>query len=76
MIGFFTGTWSLGYVALLGAAVLLATKTVEWKKAFKDVDWNTVCVLGFATAMAAGMNDSGAGLMVSEFFLKHCVRYF
>lgn len=72
MIGFFTGTWSLGYVALLGSAVLLATKTVDWKKSFKDVDWNTVAVLGFATAMAAGMNDSGAGLMISEFFLNLC----
>lgn len=72
LLGFVTGTWNIAYCALVGAAVLLATKTLDWKKSFKDVDWNTVCVLGFATAMAAGMNDSGAGKMIADWMLNLC----
>lgn len=72
LIGFVTGTWNIAYCALCGAAVLLATKTLDWKKSFKEVDWNTVAVLGFATAMAAGMNSSGAGAMIAEKILSLC----
>lgn len=72
LLGFVTGTWNIAYCALCGAAVLLATKTLDWKKSFKAVDWNTVCVLGFATAMAAGMNSSGAGKMIADWILNLC----
>lgn len=72
LAGFVTGTWNIAYCALCGAAVLLATKTLDWKKSFREVDWNTVAVLGFATAMAAGLNDSGAGAMIAEKILALC----
>ena len=72
LLGFVTSTWNIAFCARCGAAVLLATKTLDWKKSFREVDWNTVAVLGFATAMAAGLNDSGAGAMIADKILALC----
>ncbi len=72
LAGFITGTWNIAYCALFGATVLLATKTLDWKTAFKGVDWNTVVVLGAATAMAAGLNSSGGGKLIADTILNLC----
>lgn len=64
--GFISGTFSLGFWALLGATILLATKCVTPKQAFASVDWNTIGILGAAQGFAAGLNASGAGTLIAE----------
>ena len=66
IIGFVVGIWDIGIVSLFGAAVVLATGCVDFKKTMKQVDWNTVLLMAFAQGIAAGMNDSGAGLLIAR----------
>lgn len=72
LLGFIFNVWNIGFVALVGATVLLATKCLDYKKALKGVDWNTVIILGGAQAMAAGLDSSGAGAMIANGILGLC----
>lgn len=56
----------IGLVALIASAVMLVTGIVPWKDALRELDWNTVLVLGFSSALAAGLNTSGAGALIAE----------
>ncbi|WP_417093385.1 SLC13 family permease [Intestinimonas timonensis] len=66
VFGFFTGIWDTAVVALIGAAIVIITGCVDFKGAFKRVDWNTIAVMAFAQGIAAAMNDSGAGAMIAN----------
>lgn len=72
LLGFIFGVWNIGFVALVGATILLATKCLDYKKAIKGVDWNTVIILGGAQAMAAGLDSSGAGARIANGILSLC----
>ena len=66
VFGFFSGIWDTAVVALIGAAIAIITSCVDFKGAFKRVDWNTITVMAFAQGIAAAMNDSGAGAMIAN----------
>jgi len=66
VVGFISGTFSLGFWSLLGVTVLIATKCVTPKKAFASVDWNTIGILGAAQGFATGLNVSGGGKVVAN----------
>lgn len=66
VIGFVSGTFSLGFWSLLGVTVLIATKCVTPKQAFGSVDWNTIGILGAAQGFATGLNVSGGGKVIAE----------
>ena len=45
---------------------LLVCGVIPWKAALRDMDWNTVLVLAFSAALAAGLNESGGGAMIAQ----------
>lgn len=59
--GFISGIWNIAVVAMVGATLLFLTKCIDIKKAFQDIDWNTILVLACAQGFAAGIDKSGAG---------------
>jgi len=66
IVGFITQLWTLGTVALLGAAVCIVTKCITQKRVFETMDWNTVVIIGGSLGLSAGLNYSGAGQMIAE----------
>lgn len=57
--------WDPGIVALMGAAIVLITRCIDFKESLSKIDWNTVLLMAFAQGIAAGVNDSGAGKMIA-----------
>ena len=66
VISFMFGLLPIEITSLIGAAIVLATGCIDFKKAMAQLDWNTVLLIAFAQGIAAGMNDSGAGKLVGE----------
>lgn len=64
--GFISGIWNIAVVAMTGAAVLFLTKCVTIKKAFQDIDWNTIIVLACSQGFAKGIETSGAGAKIAN----------
>ncbi len=67
--GFVLGIWNVGIVALFGATVLMVTKCVDYKKALRELDWNTLIILGAAQGFAYGLDVSGGGKLIANFIL-------
>ena len=65
-IGYFSGVWNNAVIALIGASVCILTGCVEFKEAFRRIDWNSITVMAFAQGIATAMNVSGAGAMVAN----------
>ena len=59
VIGFSTGILTLGLVAACAAAICMITGCISFERAFETMDWNTVMMLAGATAISAGLNNSG-----------------
>lgn len=66
VIGFVTGIWDLAIVALLGVSALAISGCIEFKKALKGVDWNTIVILAMAQGFAKGLDKSGAGALIAQ----------
>ncbi|MBD9219305.1 MAG: SLC13/DASS family transporter [Clostridiales bacterium] len=66
LVGFVSGIWNIAVVAMTGATLLLLTKCVTIKKAFHDIDWNTILVLACSQGFAAGIDKSGAGAKIAN----------
>jgi anion transporter len=66
VVGFIREWWSPGIVAMLGAAVCIATKCISQKTAYKKMDWTTLIIFGCSFGFAAGLEQSGAGLMIAQ----------
>ncbi len=66
IIGFITQMLDSTIITLISASVVLVTGVAPWKKVLKDLDWNTVMVLGFSAALATGLNKSGASLLIAQ----------
>lgn len=67
IVGFATNMFGdIGVVALVASAIMLVTGIIPWKDALRELDWNTVLVLGFSSALATGLNTSGAGAMIAN----------
>ena len=66
LVGFVSGIWNIAVVAMTGATILLLTKCVTIKKAFHDIDWNTILVLACSQGFAAGIDKSGAGAKIAN----------
>lgn len=70
VVCFVLGIWDTATVALIGAAVVVLTGCVNFKESvLKGVEWNSVFIMAFASGIASGMNDSGAGEMIARFFV-------
>ncbi len=66
IVGFISGIYNIAIVAMIGAAILFLTKCVTIKKAFHDIDWNTIIVLACSQGFAAGIDKSGAGAKIAN----------
>ena len=64
--GFVLKVWNVGIIALAGATVLLATKCIDYKRAIKNLDWNTLIILGAAQGFAFGLDKSGGGKVIAD----------
>lgn len=66
IIGFCSGIYSMGTVALLGACACVVTGCISLPRAFETMDWNTLIVLGGAMGFSTGLSKSGAVTLVAE----------
>jgi anion transporter len=64
--GFIGEIWSPGVIAMLGAAVCVATGCISQKKAYQKMDWTTLIIFGCSFGFAAGLEQSGAGVMIAQ----------
>jgi len=53
--------WELGFIAITGVVILIATKCLDGKRALSETPWSAIITLGAALAMAKGFVASGAG---------------
>lgn len=66
VVAFVREMWSPGVIAMLGAAVCIATGCIKQKMAFEKMDWTTVIIFGCSFGFAAGLEQSGAGVMMAN----------
>lgn len=70
ILGFIFNVWNVGIIALVGASILMATGCVNFKKAMRDMDWNTIVILSAAQGFAKGLDVSGGGKIIADFILN------
>lgn len=69
LLCFILGVWNITIVSMTSVALLLLTHCISLKKAFWDIDWNTILVLAGSQAFAKGLDTSGAGIRIANGFL-------
>ena len=72
IIGFVTGIWDMGGIAMLGAVIVILTGCVDEKTVYKRIDWQVVFSVTGALGFAKGMDASGAGEMVAKWLVDVC----
>ncbi len=70
VLGFIFKIWNVGIIALVGASILMATGCIDFKKALRNMDWNTIVILSAAQGFAKGLDVSGGGKVIANFILK------
>ena len=66
VVGFITGLWTVGIVAMIGASVCIITKCISQKRAYQTMDWTTVIVIACSLGLSYGLVESGAGEMIAN----------
>lgn len=66
VIGFISGIWTVGAVAMIAALACVITGCITIKQVFARLDWTTVWVLAGSLGFAAGISQSGAGPMIAD----------
>lgn len=69
IVCFATNIMPLYIAAALGTCICILAGCISEKKAFSCVNWNVIITLACLTAIAKGMNSSGAGKLAAESFL-------
>jgi len=64
--GFISGLWTVGTVAMVGAVICIVTGCISQKKAFQKMDWTTLVVIACSLGLSAGLEQSGAGMLVAQ----------
>ncbi|NYB72964.1 anion permease [Sedimentibacter hydroxybenzoicus DSM 7310] len=59
-----------GMAALMGASVLMITGCISEKQAFSSISWGTVIVVAGAIGFSKGIQASGAGDVIANFFMQ------
>lgn len=55
--------------AVLGACVIVGTRCMTIKDAFKAIDWNCLILVGALGVISEGVKDSGAGQAVADLII-------
>jgi len=66
IVGFITGLWTLGIVAMTGAVLCIVTGCISQKKVFENMSWSTVVIMGCSFGIASGLEQSGAGKLIAH----------
>ena len=66
IIGFISGLWSIGVVAMTGAMICIVTGCITLQKAYAGMDWTTVIVIACSLGISAGLHQSGAGMLIAR----------
>ena len=66
VVAFIVGLWSLGVVAMVGAAICIITGCISQQAVFRKMNWTTVVIMGCSFGIAAGLEYSGAGIMIAH----------
>lgn len=67
IIGFISGLWTLGGVAMVGGALCVITKCIDFKPMIRNLDWTTIIVVGGSLGFASCIDESGAGEVIANF---------
>ena len=70
VVGFTAGVFSFGTVGAIAAALCILTGCISFDKAFKSLDWNTICVLGGAMGISTALNKSGVVQAVADMIIS------
>ncbi|MCL2366070.1 MAG: SLC13 family permease [Oscillospiraceae bacterium] len=65
VVGFITELWTLGIVAMVGAVICVVTGCISQRTVFQKMNWTTVVIIGCSFGVAAGLEYSGAGIMIA-----------
>ena len=68
--GFVFNVWNVGIIALVGAAILMGTRCIDFKTSMRNLDWNTLVILSAAQGFAKGLDVSGGGKVIANFILN------
>jgi len=64
--GFMSGLWTVGTVAMTGAIICVVTGCITQKKAYQKMDWTTLIVIACSLGLSAGLDQSGAGMLIAQ----------
>ncbi len=65
----FIPAFNVGTVALISALACVLTGCIEHKKALKSINWNLAIWFCSCLGIAAGLNSSGGGKLLAEWFI-------
>ena len=66
IVGFISGLWTMGVVAMVGAVLCIITGCISQQKVFQKMSWTTVIIMGCSFGLASGLEQSGAGRLVAQ----------
>lgn len=72
IVGFVLEIWNVAIIALTAATILIATNCIGYKKAMRNLDWNTLMIIGASQGFALGLDKSGAGKIIATTLIKWC----
>ena len=61
--------FNVGTVALISAVICVLTKCIDHKSALKSINWNLALWFCACLGIAAGLNNSGGGKLLAEWFV-------
>lgn len=67
VVGFISGLWTLGGVAMIGGVLCVVTGCIEFKPMVKNLDWTTIIVVGGSLGFATCIDQCGAGETIADF---------
>lgn len=67
VVGFISGIWSLGTVAMLGGVLCIITGCISLKDVFRKLDWGTILIVAGSLGYANCLDESGAGKAIANF---------
>ena len=65
IVGFCSGIFSMGTIALLGACLCVLTGCISIRRVYETMDWSTLIVLGGAMGFSTGLSESGAVALIA-----------
>ena len=66
IVGFITGLFSTGIVAMIGASLCILTGCISQKRVFEKMDWTTIVIMGASIGISNGVAESGGGVVIAQ----------